>query len=70
MLSRFSTLEHTGAGCEVCRAGRALGIPDPDEGSGGYSQRGDAFRVEAQGRYCRGCGALEDWCRCGGMAYR
>lgn len=29
VLSRFSTLEHTGAGCELCATARRMGIPDP-----------------------------------------
>jgi hypothetical protein len=48
---------HTGPDCRVCAEARRL------ETSRAASTPGSGLL--AADRYCRGCGALSDWCRCG-----
>ncbi len=50
------SMTHTGADCWVCAEGRRL--------NAARAAAPSAARVVAGDGYCRGCGALEDWCRC------
>ncbi|MGN6177316.1 MAG: hypothetical protein ACTHPS_30850 [Streptosporangiaceae bacterium] len=59
--------EHTGPDCQVCAEGRRLDAARAAARRGRDADYGEIYRVQP---YCRGCGALTDWCRCGGMTVR
>ncbi len=55
--------EHTGPDCRVCAEARRMEAPRPVQRTQATSQM--ITRVSTGPLHCSGCGALQDWCRCG-----